>query len=291
MLICFVRLRLQACMKFFCCSWRFPVSFTLSHAAFALFFAFAANRATFTWGRTTACDFTMPPMTVQTSILDAVSYPPLLLTSTNSRYSWACQASNQVGASDCKNVNSTHASACKSSLFRVDLHASFTASNMLLRATQNCSRPGTASCMLKVEVIMSDAIGSEFSIKSDALVSFSSATRSYSRHVLPELWLKYESHRCGCVRRLLFSWASHDGSGEESCEAPVRPLESNEHSVCVPAWAFSKRNPTCESSESLRAAQIVSAQANTRKACQPVNWRSVPPPKNALATSFDGNCR
>ena len=275
-------------MKPLCSSRRFLHIFRLSPAC-VFFFALAADGPSFSLGDVTSCDFILPPLSVQTSVLDTVSYPPLPLTSTGSRYSWACQAPNQIGSSDCRTINSTQTSTCKSSLFRVDARVSITASSMLLRAVNRCTRHGTASCLLNVEVVMSDALGSEFSIKSNALIDVSSLIHAHLTPVLPELWLKFDSHRCGCLQKLLFSWATKDGVGEESCEAPVAFVLSNEHSACAPAWAFSTQYPTCEKRDEYL--QLSTPRSTPENACQPVNWPAVPPPKTALATSFDGNCR
>ena len=254
-----------------------------------LIFALVANGATLKRARPTACDFVLPPLTFHTSLLDPINYPPLPLTSTDSRYAWTCLTSNDLSEIDCKNGSSSSNNICKLSPFKVDARTSVQVSSMLLLAADNYADPSTTSYGLNVDVIMSDASGAEWNIKSDALLSYSSRFYPSRVQALPELWLRFETHRCGCVERLLLSWNVTEGAGEESCEAPVTSLESCEHGACVPLWAFSKVHPTCEQRDN--HLQSFNFQLPPSSACQPVRWHSIPPPKNALTTSFDGNCR
>lgn len=243
--------------------------------AFFTFFVLLADAAS--PKRTAACDFTLPPLSFHTSLSHSVNYPPLAVAPAASRYSWACQAS--------KGLSNT-------SVFKVDAHVNLELSGMLLVAAENSIDLAAVGQVLNVEVVMADPLGTspdaEWNIKSEAMLSYSSSTHGNSiQSEQPTLWLHFVTPSCGCVRRLRFIWTRNGSTQEESCEVPATSQETGEHGACAPFWAYSKS--TCKQQASHLLPSLVDLPSST--ACRPVLWHNIPPPKSALAVSFNGNCK
>jgi hypothetical protein len=226
---------------------------------------------------TVTCDFALPPLSFHASLSHSVNFPPLSLATKASRYSWACQASKDL-------ING--------SVFKVDAHANVDVSGMLLVAAENSGDRATAGYNLNVEVIMTDPLDtssdSEWIIKSDAMLSYSTKSIQSVQSVQPTLWLRFVTRSCGCVMRLRFVW-TRKGGMQESCELPVKSQESSEHGACAPFWAYSKYEPTGFLKASHSTPSAVDLPSSNP--CHPVVWSNIPPPQRALVASFNGDCR
>jgi hypothetical protein len=219
-----------------------------------------------------ACDFTLPPLSFFTTLTHTANFPPAVLVSASSRYLWTCQMS---------------ASLNEQSMFIVDAHVHVEVSGMLLTASQQ-------SDVLNVEVVLSDPLSespdSEWIVKSEALLSYPSKGHTGESETARALMsLKFFTRACGCVKRLRFILAPTAGALGESCELPVASLEASEHGACAPFWAYSGAEPTCKQQSSQRSS--LNHNSNQSNVCHPVRWDWLPPPKLAVAASFNGKCR
>ena len=123
--------------------------------AVALFLILLSNNSALTHAAT-ACDFTLPPLSFFTSLTHTANFPPAALASASSRYLWSCQMSAGLN---------------ELSMFEVDAYVHVDVSGMLLAAAQQ-------SDVLNVEVVLSDPLSdspdSEWTVKSEALLSYTS---------------------------------------------------------------------------------------------------------------------
>jgi hypothetical protein len=239
--------------------------------AVAIFLILLANGYSLTHAATT-CDFTLPPLSFFTSLTHTANFPPDALASASSRYLWSCQLS---------------ASLNEQSMFKVDAHALVEVSGMLLAAAQQ-------SDVLNVEVVLSDPLSdspnSEWIVKSEALLSYTS--KSYigeSETARALLSLKFSTRACGCVKRMRFIWTPKAGAPGESCEVPAASQEASEHGACAPFWAYSGAEPTCK--QQFSQSSSLNYDSHQSNVCHPVRWDTLPPPKLAVAASFNGSCR
>jgi hypothetical protein len=239
--------------------------------AVALFLILLSNNSPLTHAAT-ACDFTLPPLSFFTSLTHTANFPPDALATASSRYLWSCQMSAGLN---------------EQSTFKVDAHVHVEVSGMLLAAAQQ-------SDVLNVEVVMSDPFSdspnSEWKVKSEALLSYTS--KSYigdSETARALLSLKFSTRACGCVKRIRFIWTPKAGALDKSCEVPAASQEAGEHGACAPFWAYSSAEPTCK--QQFRQGFSLNDDSHQSNICHPVRWETLPPPKLAVAASFNGNCR
>ena len=130
--------------------------------AVALFLILLANGSPLTHAAKT-CDFTLPPLSFFTSLTHTANFPPDALASASSRYLWSCKMS---------------ASLNEQSMFKVDAHALVEVSGMLFAAAQQ-------SDVLNIEAVLSDPLSdspnSEWIVKSEALLSYTSIQELHRR--------------------------------------------------------------------------------------------------------------
>jgi hypothetical protein len=179
--------------------------------AVALFLILLANGYPLTHAAAT-CDFTLPPLSFFTSLTHTANFPPDALASASSRYLWSCKMS---------------ASLNEQSMFKVDAHALVEVSGMLFAAAQQYD-------VLNVEAVLSDPLSdspnSEWIVKSEALLSYTSKCYiGESETARALLSLKFSTRACGCVKRLRFIWTPKAGAPGESCEVPAASQEASEH--------------------------------------------------------------
>ena len=221
-----------------------------------------------------ACDFSLPPLTLQTSISKSIHYPPLPLSSAASRYSWTCNASKHLRIS---------------APFNVHARASLPVSGMLALAAENRS-------VFSVQVIIGDPFSADSDAEwhTEAVAHLSHSFQNAPSALLPSLQLKFTSRACGCIKRLRFDWGDRIGAYTDSCEALVS-LQSSEHGnaagACFPLWAYQSSSDA--SAEHSPADHVLPPHVGSPStSCLPVLWHTVPFPRSALRTvSFDGRCR
>jgi hypothetical protein len=223
------------------------------------------------------CDFPLPPFRIRTLLSHSVFYPPLPVTSSESRYSWTCRPPHES----------------RGAPFIVLLSANVPVTGMLALAFQE-------NVSLHAEMIMTDF----FSDDSDpepppewevgALAVLGDAFESSAS--LPTLRLKFGADACGCIKRVRFSWKGHGQADIESCESLIS-VHSDSGSIdrasgCFPSWAFPSPFDTQTELEHNRiTSQLVSGLLPSNP-CHPVHSTTLPLPHKALRTaSFNGHCK
>jgi hypothetical protein len=228
----------------------------------------------------TGCDFSLPPFRISTMLSHSAFYPPLPVTSSESRYSWTCRPPHES----------------RGAPFVVLLSANVPVSGMLALAFQE-------NVSLHAEMIMTDFpsddsnpdLQPEWGI--GALASLSGAFEpSFS---LPTLRLKFGADACGCIKRVRFTWDGRGLADYGSCESLVSVHTDSggidAASGCFPSWAFPRSfdaKTELEHSAFERSTPQLVTELLPSNPCHPVHSMDLPLPQKAIRTaSFNGHCK
>ena len=218
-----------------------------------------------------ACDFSLPQFSLSSSLSKSTYFPPAFISSAESRYSWTCMRPNES----------------RNDAFTVHLRAKAEVAGPLALAFQD-------NASLRTEVILTDALNDSSDVEwvVDARAVFSDILENFAS--LPTLHLKFSAGRCGCVKRVRFTWDSSNAEDSGVCEAPVsiQPDFGNSSSACFPSWAFQYAPHAQPHSMSQGSNSHILPHFPPSNPCHPDRSKNLPLPDNALrAASFNGHCK
>jgi hypothetical protein len=217
-----------------------------------------------------ACDFSLPQFSLSASLSKSTYYPPVFTASAISRYLWTCRYPNES----------------RDDAFTVHLRAKAEVAGSLALAFQD-------NVSLRTEVILADALDtSDIEWAVDARVVLSDILENFAS--LPTLHLKFSARRCGCVKRVRFTWVSSNAEDSGVCDAPisVQPDFGSSGSACFPSWAF-QNAPEAEPHSTTEGGNMhILPHFPPSNPCHPDHSKNLPLPDNALrAASFNGHCK